>query len=170
MKKELLTELNNTSEELFRLLPAFSHEQFNKVPFEGSWTAGQVAAHLSMSETGVAELLFGNTKPTTERAPDEHVSGLREAFLNFSIKMDAPEFTLPREKVYDRDTLIASFRSSRAKLQEAIQQLDLSETALDFAFPTLGHLTRLEMVNFAIVHAIRHTRQLKNIAEKVLVA
>ncbi|WP_343704168.1 DinB family protein [Chitinophaga sp.] len=167
MKNELLAELRQNSEELFRVLPSFTPEQFNQVPFAGSWTAGQVASHLSMAETGVVSTLFGSSRPTTERAPDKNVAGLREAFLNFDIKMQAPDFTIPRADGYEQSALIAAFRRSREKLEEAIQTMDLSETATDFEFPTVGHMTRLELVNFAIVHAIRHTRQMKNIAAKI---
>lgn len=167
MKNELLAELDQTSDELFRLLPSFSPEQFNEVPFEGSWTPGQVAAHLSMSETGVSDVLFGATKPTTERPDDQHVGQIRDIFLDFSTKLKSPDFIIPREPSYDQAAMIAAFRSSREKIRQALQQLDLSETVMDFEFPGLGRLTRLEMINFAICHGKRHTNQLKNIARKM---
>jgi hypothetical protein len=167
MKNELLKELQQTSDDLFSLLDSFTREQFNKVPFPGSWTAGQVASHLSMSETGVAAVLFGQVRPTMERPVDQHVAGLRETFLNFDIKMQSPDSIIPRADSYEPEALTSAFRRSREKLKTAIEQLDLTETLMDFAFPTLGHLTRLEMINFALVHAIRHTRQIKNIAAKL---
>ena len=167
MKNELLAELDKNSEELFRLLSSFSHEAFNAVPFPGSWTPGQVAKHLSMSETGVAEVLFGNTRPT-ERLANEQVPAIRATFLDFDIKFKSPDVIDPRMQEYFQEKLIASFRDSREKLRKAIGELDLTETVADFEFPGFGFLTRQEMINFAIVHSIRHTRQLKNIAEKVL--
>ncbi len=166
MKNELLSELDKNSEELFRLLPSFSHETFNTVPFPGSWTAGQVAKHLSMSETGAAGVLFGNTRPT-ERPADQQVQDIRNIFLNFDTKMKSPPSIDPRNEEYRQEKLIAAFQASRQKIRQAIEELDLTETVIDFEFPKLGFLTRLEMINFAIAHSIRHTRQLKNIAEKV---
>ena len=167
MKNELLAELEQNSEELFRLLPSFTHEQFNRVPFEGSWTAAQVAAHLSKSETGVGEMLFGGSAPTGSRAADQHVPDLRSTFLNFELKMQSPDFVLPEMRDYEQDELITAFQQSRRQLKQALAELDLSQTATDFEFPTLGYLTRLELLTFAVVHAIRHTRQIKNIAAKV---
>ena len=48
-------------------LNLFSEEQLNIVPFEGSWTGGQVGEHL-LKSAGVVEAIYGRTAPTTESA------------------------------------------------------------------------------------------------------
>ena len=46
MTKETLRDFENTNVELLQLFSSFNQEQINVVPFEGSWTAGQLAEHL----------------------------------------------------------------------------------------------------------------------------
>ncbi len=42
-------EIDETFAELQRLISSFDQEQINIVPFEGSWTAGQLAQHVIIS-------------------------------------------------------------------------------------------------------------------------
>ena len=46
MKETPIQEFEETTFDLGKVLSSFSQEEFNKIPFEGSWTAGQVAEHL----------------------------------------------------------------------------------------------------------------------------
>lgn len=161
-RKDLLTSFQAVADEFIQQLSSFSSEQINTIPFEGSWTAGQVAQHLVLSDSGFAELLNGAGKET-ERSPDEHVETIRAAFLNFSIKMQSPDFVRPALTDYDKDYLIATLEELKGSIMYAIKTLALLETCVTFELPVLGHLTRLEAIHFLIVHTQRHLHQLKNI-------
>lgn len=158
----LVTELEQAKSGLLTALAAISDEQFNIVPFEGSWTAGQVSDHLLQS-LGV-EVLYGQTEPT-ERAPDQNVAQLGAIFLDFSTKLQSPDFILPGDGPHDRQAYIKDLDNRFNKLIEAAKTLDLSQTCLDFKMPVMGALTRLEFLWFYVFHTKRHTYQLQNIAK-----
>ena len=76
MTKEIIIELDATIKELIYVLSSFDEEQINKIPFEGSWNAAQVAEHLRKSYDVVGAMISGKTKPA-ERPPDQKVKQIR---------------------------------------------------------------------------------------------
>jgi hypothetical protein len=160
-KEKLSMQVEQTGAAVIDELNLFSEEQLNIVPFEGSWTGGQVAEHL-LKSAGVVEAIFGRTAPTTDRAPDEKIPTLR-IFLDFSIKMKSPDFILPSDGFHARQPLIDQLQKDWERLGEAVDTLDLSETCLDFEMPNVGHMTRLEWISFYVYHSKRHLHQLRNI-------
>ena len=162
-QKELLIEFESVTKEFMDLISSFSQEQINTIPFEGSWTAAQVAEHIIKSDTGMIKILYGPTKQTT-RQPDENIESLKAQFLDFTTKLESPKFIIPASVAYDKETLLNSLRRTRIKINEAIKTLDAGATCPG---PVLGELTRLEIFNFIIFHTQRHIHQLKNIFQKV---
>jgi hypothetical protein len=160
MRQEILNELINTEDELLKVLSSFNQDQFNIVPFEGSWTAGQVMQHILLSASSV-KVLRGPVKKS-DREPDEHIAKLKSIFLDFGTKFKSPEFIVPEDKHYDLKDLQTSFENITAQLKEIIQTADLSEICLNSP-PVLGELTRLELIRFISFHTQRHAKQLKNI-------
>ncbi len=167
---KLLKELDITARELLQIIAGFSQQQFNKLPFAGSWTAGQVSEHLLKSIEGIPQLMNGNTKPTTERKADDHVITIESIFLDFDTKMKSPDFILPSDGPHDRNEMLNSFRACLDEIAMKARTMDLTLTCTDFAFPGVGELTRWEWISFGICHARRHTLQLKNIYKHVTMA
>ena len=122
--------------------------------------------HVRKSLKGGAVLLTTNTKPS-ERPPGQFIENIKNTFLNFSIKMNSPEFIIPTEMIYNKDILIEKLSSAK-EISEVAKTLDLSELCMGFAFPVLGHLTRLEIIHFYTYHIQRHDHQLENIAKKLV--
>ncbi len=166
MVEEILNQLQKTTDELIHELSSLSQDQLNAVPFEGSWTAAQLGEHLHKSYN-VAELLYGPVK-NTERDPAEKVKSIEDALLNFETKMISPDFIVPENKEYDKNSLISSLKESINKITHGAETLKLEETCSAFSLPGLGEMTRTEWIYFVIYHTQRHVHQLKNIAEKVL--
>jgi hypothetical protein len=166
MKEQLISEFEETTKDLFATLSLFSHEEFNKIPFEGSWTAGQVAEHLFKSESNIPNVLKGNSEKT-ERDPLQHVDTIRRVFLDYTIKMQSPEFILPSDSEKNPDIFIKGFQETRKELKTLVKALDLNKTFTNFSFPQLGTLTGWELFCFAVCHSKRHIRQMKIIAEKL---
>jgi uncharacterized damage-inducible protein DinB len=162
----LRNELESTANELLQLLSSFDQEQINVVPFEGSWTAGQLARHVIKSQAGFAEIMNGPVKDS-DRKPDEKAEKIKADFLNFNIKMKSPDFIVPENKTYNKEALLQSLETLKAKITEEMETKDLTQTCLAFELPMLGHLTRLEAVYFVIYHTQRHIHQLKNILRKI---
>lgn len=77
--------------------------------------------------------------------------------------MQSPDFVLPSGKPQNKDEISAKLAETFSGIKKACETVDLNQTCLDFEMPGVGHLTGLELVNFTIVHTIRHTHQLKKI-------
>jgi len=165
--EELVKPADQTLTELIELVETVPAEKFNTVPFEGSWTAGQLTQHMVLANSGFAELLKGPVKDT-QRAPDASVNEIKSIFLNFEIKLTSPDFIRPEKKNYDKDGLLAALSGIKADITTSAATLDLSKTCLSFELPVLGYLTRLEAVSFVIYHTQRHIHQLKNINAKLI--
>ncbi|MEN0056557.1 MAG: DinB family protein [Mucilaginibacter sp.] len=145
----------------FALTPV---DDLNRVPFKGSWTAGQLAEHVILSLSLGTKVIEGNTQ-ATDRAPDKHVKDVKDLFLNFDLKFkSAPDIT-PADKPYDKDTLSTSLKKLFNGLINLAQTKDLTDTCLAAEFKGIGYLTGLEWAYQQVYHTQRHIQQLKDIQE-----
>lgn len=165
--QEISKEANEALSGLIMLLSKFDEEQINVVPFEGSWTAGQVVQHMIKANSGFADILKGPVKDT-ERKPDEVIPQIKNDFLNFKVKMKTPDFLIPEAKNYDKNELVSGLKNIRENVIDATETLDLTKTCTAFELPVYGYLTRQEAVSFITCHTLRHTHQLKNIYQKLI--
>lgn len=165
-REELLSALDRSTEELIQAMQQFTQEQFNTVPFTGSWTAGQVAEHLFKAESGIPSVIEGNTA-AAERPEDEKIPEIEGVFLDFNSKFQSPLEIMPTDEEKDKNMYINRFISIRKELRLLAEKSDLSLLCLDFQFPGSGELTRLEWLWFVRCHAVRHTRQINNIYQKL---
>lgn len=160
----LTEELNQTKQSLIDVVNSISNDKTDTVPFEGSWTAGQVLEHLCRSvSTGI---LRGNVQ-TVNRPADEKIAFVRSVFLDFTKKFSAPDFIVPVEPTHNKEEQLAILTAKFDRLMDAVTAFDLAEECTDFAIPGFGHFTRLEWIAFHMIHTQRHIEQLKRIAEKL---
>lgn len=164
MKQQAISELQEANARFRDVLNAFTQEQFNKVPFSGSWTAAQVADHILKSQASAPEF-FQGTVQATERAPDAQIAGIRDIMMNFDAKMQAPDFILPSESPLDKGELLQALQQTDEATRKVAQELDLTATCMDFEVPVLGNMTRLEWIYFMVYHTRRHTQQLEMIRQ-----
>ncbi|MBV8391225.1 MAG: DinB family protein [Mucilaginibacter sp.] len=169
MKNDLQTTIAHTKDELLKALDLFNQGNINAIPFEGSWTGGQVAEHVLKSVSGIAQTLNGPSK-TTERNPEEHIKMFGEVFLNMNIKMKSPDFIIPSDSPKDKTVLHSSLEKAFDGIEDAAEKNNLTETCTTFEMPTIGLITRIEWIHFACFHTKRHTQQLKNIAHHLNIA
>lgn len=163
-KIEVVKELKDSISEFQNLLSSFNEDQLNAVPFEGSWTPGQVAYHIIMANSGFGEILNGPVEETV-RASDQLIERIKTDFLNFNFKMTSPDFIYPKLKTYDKERLLMSLEKIKEDIAKAAKDLDLEPTCLAFELPVYGRLTRLEAVCFVAYHTKRHANQLKKIKQ-----
>lgn len=166
---ELYRDLEQALTAFPETVASFGPDQLNKVPFEGSWTAGQVAEHMILANSSFAELVTGPVSDT-ERQPDEKINDIRAAFLNFDIKFKSPEFVLPTKDVHDKEELLDALDKLREAILEAVEEGGLDKTCTGRDVPALGYVTRLEALHFVLVHTQRHIHQLKNIRQSLVQA
>lgn len=162
MKAETRKNIVDTFEKLYKIISSFSDTELNTIPFQGSWTGGQTAQHIIMACSGYPKLFSGNTEET-KRKPDEKVKEIDDLFLNFTVKMNAPEFLLPDNKEYNKSNQISKLLQIENELLESTEKFDLTLTCLDFQLPGFDKFTVYEWIDFALVHTQRHTNQLNNI-------
>lgn len=165
-RQQLLHDLDQTERDFYSILAALTPGQVNTVPFEGSWTAGQVVEHILMSESGIPETVLGSTQET-DRPVAQYVPVIESIFLDFTAKYQAPDFIVPSAGPHDQQQLLEAFKAERAAIREIAANEDLTLTCTDFEFPQIANLTRWEWLQFVLCHSKRHTRQLRNISEKV---
>lgn len=162
MNKQFTTEFEDSTAKLLDALSVFNDGNFNTIPFEGSWTAGQVAEHVFKSEGRLPGLLLGHTAPA-DRDPAGNVAQIRKVFLDFSTKLQSPAFILPSEDAKDRTEMIGMLERNREEMGRIIREDDLTLICEDDPFPGVGCFTRLEWVCFMNCHALRHAHQLNHI-------
>jgi hypothetical protein len=161
---ELLLEFEAATNAFIDTVAALSQAEINTIPFAGSWTAAQVIEHLCKSDEAMIKTLNGPVQPTS-RPPDAGVPELQAIFLDFSTKLPSPEFIIPSNQTFDKESLINTFKAGREQIGKAIQTLDLTAVC---HMPIFGKPTRLEIIAFVIFHTRRHTNQVKNITEKLV--
>jgi len=160
--EDIQTEAKQTLQNFINRFSDFNQETINRVPFEGSWTAGQVAEHMILANANFAEVLNGLTEDTL-RKPDEKVGVIKSILTNFDTKLDSPEFLCPLLKDYNQHAQLKKLNEIKDEILKASANIDLTKTCKNFELPLLGFLTRLEAISFVIYHTQRHTLQLGNI-------
>ena len=164
MKNNLQNTVAEAKNEFLKALDLFDQDNINTVPFEGSWTGGQVSEHILKSVSGILETVNGPTKPT-ERNPEEFVKPLGDAFLNMDVKFQSPDFIIPSDSPKDKASMYASLSKTFDGIKDTAGKDNLSETCTTFEMPTIGLLTRTEWIEFAGFHTKRHAHQLRRIAD-----
>ncbi|TPG38448.1 DinB family protein [Flavobacterium pectinovorum] len=162
MKTELKQEIETTFGQLYQAISLFTQNEINLIPFEGSWTAGQVTRHIIKATTGFHQICDGNTKKL-HAAFDEKVPIIKKIFLDFNSKYNSPEFIYPETKDYDKTELLSTLQKIENEMLDIAENYDLTLTCMDFEIPGIGNLTIYELLTFGISHSKRHTHQLQNI-------
>jgi hypothetical protein len=162
-REKLLASLDKTTSQLLEVINKFTPQNINSIPFEGSWTAGQVADHVTKSNISITRAL-SLTGTAINRDPGERIQELAEVFLNFSTKLKSPDFILPGQDYYEKEVIIAHLNHWLVKLKEIAQESDLSEM---IKHPAFGDITKFEILHFVLYHTQRHIRQLENIFKAV---
>jgi len=165
MDQNVISEYRKTVDDLLEAIEQFSQEKINEVPFEGSWTAAQVADHIYKSQEVFPKLLNGKTEET-KRDTEKKKHQIKSIFLDFSNKMKSPDFIIPTDEPQKKEELIRRMENKAKEITLAMNDHDLSKTFIDFELPGFGKFTGLEWGWFITYHTQRHTHQLKNILSK----
>lgn len=134
MEKELLAQIDSTEAALLDAFGSLSQQELNTVPFEGSWTPGQLSEHLEKS-CGI-DTLYAETADTN-RDPASMIAPINAMFLDFSTKMQSPGFIYPRGDHYEKEVVCRILKTRWTDIRQAATTLDLSKTCLAFEFPRL---------------------------------
>ena len=164
-KSALCTAIGEAAAELIALSSALNEHTINAVPYENSWTAAQLLCHVTKSVNGMAQAMYMDGKPA-ERNPAEKIPQLKKTFLDFSIKMQSPEFIVPEDGPYKKQAVIHGLNGSVQQFKEATNKSDLND--LVEGLP-LGPVTKLEILHFVLYHTQRHLQQMNRICDALKV-
>ena len=157
--KELFISLDDASSQLLNMIASLSEAELNDVPFKNSWTAAQLASHVTKSNSSISQALNIEAKPA-ERDPAERVQELKRMFLDFTTKFQSPDFISPMQGSYEKEILISKLNRSVERLKEAARKVNLTDI---INLPAFGEITKFELLHFVLYHTKRHIHQLKNI-------
>ena len=160
-KKELLSTIDETVTELQHLVLAIDENKINTVPYKDSWTAGELLRHVTKSTDAIARAMKQSGKQA-QRNAGEKIPGLKKAFLDFSHKMNSPEFIVPEKANYEKETGIKELKQAFKELSENTIGANLNEIVDGFP---LGEVTKPEMLHFVLYHTQRHLHQMEKITE-----
>lgn len=163
-KEELLTAIGEAVSDMGGLIQSIDESQVNKVPYEGSWTAGQLFNHVTKSIGGMSGAMSKETKPA-DRDPGEKINNFRETFLNFSTKMQSPDIVVPDAGPFKKGASIQALNDAFENMKKPTLKANLSE--LITGLP-MGDVTKLELLHFVVYHTQRHLHQLKKISDALL--
>ena len=160
-KKQLLTAINEPLSRLLELIVALNENKVNIVPYKDSWTAGELLRHVTKSTDAIAKAM--KQKGTqAQRNAGEKISELKKVFLNFSHKMNSPQFIVPEKFSYEKETSSKELKEVFEKLTENTNYADLNEVVEGLP---MGEVTKLELLHFVLYHTQRHLHQMQKISE-----
>ena len=160
-KNEILTAIDETISEMTGLMQSLDEPQVNTIPYEDSWTAGQLFSHVTKSINGMGGVMLKEAEPA-QRDPGERIAGLQKAFLDFSTKMKSPDFIIPDDGPFQKEATIQALTAALEKMKEGTNKANLNELLLGLP---LGEITKLELLHFVLYHTQRHLHQLHKIVD-----
>jgi hypothetical protein len=160
-KNEIFTATGEAVSQLIDLMLSVDENKINTIPYEGSWTAPQLLRHVTKSINGMAKAMLMDAKPA-ERDPEERIEELKKIFLDFSKKLKSPDFIVPEEGSYERQSTVDKLNDSFNQFKENANNANLND--LVEGLP-LGPITKLEIIHFVLFHTQRHLHQMKKICE-----
>ena len=158
-KEDILAAIEEAINKLVALATPLNEEQLNTVPYAGSWTAGQLLSHVTKSIHGMGGIIMKPTEPA-QRDPGEKIAGLRDTFLDFSTKMQSPDFILPDPGPYEKEPTIQALTGAFDKMKAGSIPANLNELLTGLPF---GEVTKLELLHFVLYHTQRHGEQMRRI-------
>lgn len=164
-KREIIAELQTVFDAVTKALQNTDEGQLNEIPFEDSWTVGQVADHIVICS---GSILDSKTKDA-ERPYDEKAGDLRSIFADMEQKSEAAAAVYPKAPPHNKIELISKVKANKEQLVTMAEERDLSQLSLDMEFPYMGYLTRYEWLTFISAHTERHLNQINNIKKSLAV-
>jgi len=158
---EILAATSDAISQITDLMSAVDEDKVNTVPYEGSWTTPQLLRHVTKSINGMTRAMQMEAKPA-KRDPSERIDELKKIFLDFSKKLTQPDFIVPEERIYEKQSSIEELNKSFSRFKESAAGANLDD--LIEGLP-LGPITKLEIIHFVLYHTQRHLHQMKKICE-----
>ncbi|WP_157243489.1 DinB family protein [Algoriphagus resistens] len=164
---KLINEIETFHQDLDSALSRFSAETLNAVPFQGSWTAGQVAEHIIKSQLHIIAPLSEGLTSTADRLYDQEVNTIQEIFRDKESKAKTDKSIAPGPPPHKLKALLGTLQKQKEQQIEIIKTKKLEGFSVSLEFPGIGKLSRYEWIHMMIEHGQRHRRQIDTIYGKL---
>ena len=162
----IVENLKRAQAELLRAADAVPAEQWKTRPADGRWSAGELIGHLSEIEGAILSRADKQLQKPPKIVPFYKRFHVPMMIVERRvIKRKAPSNVEP-QNVGEKEEMLAEFRGVRERTMAFIEETrgrDLSN--YNMPHPFLGNLNAYDWLQFIASHEIRHTKQMKEIAE-----
>jgi uncharacterized damage-inducible protein DinB len=164
--KTIVENLARAQAELLRAADAVPAEQWKTRPADGRWSAGELIGHLSEIERAILSRADKQLQKPPKIVPFYERFHVPMMIVEKRvIKRKAPS-TVEPQNVGEKEEMLAEFRGVRERTMAFIEETrgrDLSK--YNMPHPFLGNLNAYDWLQFIASHEIRHTKQMREIAE-----
>jgi hypothetical protein len=164
-QQELIREIDDTISQFIDMISMLDNGQINEIPYENSWTAGQLFNHIQKSTAGVVKAMKTDGKPTDKDSRDK-ITELKNIFLDVSNKFQSPHEIVPDAGPFEKQKTVDDLKQCFKDLEFYSRNTNLNE---EMDGGPLGPITKYELLHFVLYHSQRHLRQMKRIYEAVII-
>jgi len=157
MKEQLV----ETRKRLLEEISGLSFKEFNRTPRPDTWTIGQVAQHLVLTEMVTSRSIAHALKKE-----DNSLAAAKkiDLILDRSIKVDAPKVVQPDSRQFEVSSVVSMLEESRDSLLDILDKIDPEIlTFKSVKHPVFGELPLHQWVELIYLHEQRHIEQIKEI-------
>lgn len=158
---ELLHALHDSTEKFIALLESFPEESWMNKPDENTWSAAEVAGHVSLLDLYIARMMQ-QKGIKADRDPMQQKELIKKALEDHTRKLTAPE-PIQVKDANDKQSSVNNFLKYRRMIAESISTQDLDEICPGFKHAYFGYLSRGEWAWFTVYHSNRHMMQIKKL-------
>ena len=168
--QNLFDELEIQRKKTLDSLEALSHEQLNKAPFPGKWSAAQIVSHLVTAEQLSLRYMQKKVQGIKE-APDSGLwEELKISLLKISQRLPGLKFKAPKGVVEnmaqyeDLVTMTLEWDKVRRELKSLLEKIpDNLVKRKIYRHAIAGYLNVKQSLLFFREHIIHHTPQIKKL-------
>jgi hypothetical protein len=160
--------LLDSQKEYLGALEGLTDEQWSYKPSPVSWSVGEVAEHIMLTEaalfSAVEKALAQKPNPDWESKTAGKADFIERVMPNRQRKAQAPVEVRPSGKL-KREEVIARYKQQRARVLEFAQKTDLPLKAhtLDHPFPVFNTLSAYDWLIYIPLHNVRHNKQMAEV-------
>lgn len=151
-----------------RAADAIATEDWERQPAPGAWSAGEIVAHLTVVERSI----IGNADRMTQEIaiPVPFPQRLHLPLWLVEARIIRRKSPVPQDPnlMAEKEIMLACLRCARERTLAFLSETEKRDLrAFCWRHPFLGVLNAYEWMEMIAAHQIRHTKQMKEIEEKL---
>jgi uncharacterized damage-inducible protein DinB len=162
---EKYNDIEAVKSKFLKRVEGLTHEQLNKIPANGGWSAGQTLYHCAFAESGTILVINNNLAENKIHQKSDIGSVFRNImlviFLKLPLKFKAPKQVSKVPDTITIEELKKYFDKNSAAFKKILNDLPVElEDKFIFKHPRSGLFSITQTLNFVREHYLHHERQL----------